>query len=208
MNRQIEERLNKLRQEFAKMANTPFAYFFCPVLFVDEDTELCKAHVVNDALPDSSKQWTVQRKDVDNFFGTMFETALLDLQHNEEGIAAKALMDPDLNRRLQPKILLDGVEVGHYVADREIPSKFGQLHFEHDNRKVTLGIKASREQLAAVNEESDWQFEVIRDLRVPAVVSVLKAAHLTMFALMGYSYALGSGGEWLGHALGSFYRAN
>ena len=155
MNLQIEERLNQLRQEFAKMANRPFEHFFCPFLFVDEKTELCKAHVVNDALPDSSKRWTVQRKDVDNFFGAMFENALLDLQHNEQGIAAKALMDPDLHRRLQPKILLNGVEVDHYVADRQIPSKFGQLHFEHDDRKVTLGIKASREQLAAVNEESD-----------------------------------------------------
>jgi len=38
------------------------------------------------------------------------------------------------------------------------------------------------------------------------LVSVLKAAQLTMFERIGYSYALQLGGAWLGHALGAFFR--
>jgi hypothetical protein len=65
----------------------------------------------------------------------------------------------------------------------------------------------SKEILVA-NTDLNLQFEVFRDLRVQAVVSILKAAHLTMFELLGYTYALSPGGAWLGQLLGKFYLKN
>ncbi len=208
MNAQVADRLDRLRRDYSGVVGHPFQHFFCPILFVDEETELCRAHVVNKAFTDSSRRWTVQRKDVDNFFGSVFEGGFVDLKFNKAGVAVKALVEPDLYRRLQPKILLDGVEVEHFIATRQIPEGSAELHLEHDLGRVRLGLKMAPDRLATVNQSSDWQFEVRRDLRVPAVVSILKAAHLTMFELLGYAYALRPDGAWLGNVLGSFFLAN
>jgi hypothetical protein len=138
----------------------------------------------------------------------MFEAEFVDLQFDETGVAAKAFVEPGLYRRLRPRVLLDGVAIEHFVANGVVPKEFGELRVEHDLGQVTLGLKMSPERLASVNEQSDWQFEVSRDVRVPAVVSVLKAAHLTMFELLGYAYALAPNGVWMGQMLGSFYLEN
>jgi hypothetical protein len=200
----VLESLEKLRTDFQRVVGKPFRYFFCPFLFIDEKTELCQAHIVNSAFPDTSPSWTVQRKDVDNFFGSIFESDFINLKYNEPGIAEKALLDPDLYRRLRPKILLDGDEVEHYPANGPVPKKFAEFRIDHAKGSRKFGLKISATPMT-INEHSDWKFEVFKDIRLPAIVSVLKAAHLTMFALMGYTYALGKGGFWLGQVLGSFY---
>jgi hypothetical protein len=40
--RQLED----LRLDFQKNTGSPFEYFYCPILYLDEKTELCEAHVV------------------------------------------------------------------------------------------------------------------------------------------------------------------
>jgi hypothetical protein len=120
----------------------------------------------------------------------------------------KAFVDPQLYKSLRPQVILDGARIDHFVANGPIPSHWAALEFRHDRDEVRLGLKMTPDRLASVTREFDWQFEVSRDLRVPAVVSVLKAAHLSMFELLGYSYALRPGGLWLGHVLGEFYREN
>lgn len=208
MHPDLSERIEALRQDFAGIAGRPFRHFFCPILFVDEEVELCKAHVVNRAFASSSRRWTVQRKDVDNFFGSAFESAFVSLQSNQPGIAMKAFVDPQLYRDLRPQVILDGSPVEHFVANGPVPSQWAELQLHHENGEVRLGLKMPADRIASVTQASDWQFEVSRDLRVPAVVSVLKAAHLTMFELLGYSYALQPDGLWLGHVLGEFYLKN
>ena len=207
MKPKIIKRLNALQRDFVSVVGQRFNYFFCPILFVDEETELCEAHIVNEAFTTTSRKWTLQRKDVDNFFGTMFESAFVDLQFNKPGVVYKALLQSDLHQRLRPKILLDGVEVEHFVAKGPIPNDFAELQLEHNQDSVRLGLKMPKDRLA-LSTDLDIKFEVSRDLRVPAVVSLLKAAHLTMFELLGYTYSLGPGGIWLGQLLGTFYAQN
>jgi hypothetical protein len=49
----------------------------------------------------------------------------------------------------------------------------------------------------------DW------DCTAPATASLIKAAHLTLFCLIGYSYALSAAGEYVGHQiLRQFYLQN
>jgi hypothetical protein len=207
MKPKIIKRLDALQRDFTSVVGQRFSHFFCPILFVDEETELCEAHIVNKAFAATSRRWTLQRKDVDNFFGTMFEGAFVDLQFNKPGLAYKALMQPDLYRRFRPKVLLNSIGVEHFVATGPVPTEFAELQLELDQDSIRLGMKMPKERLA-VNTDLDLQFEVSRDLRVPAVVSILKAAHLTMFELLGYTYALGPGGAWLGRVLGAFYLQN
>jgi len=76
MSADFQAKLEKLRSDYHQVRGAPFSHFFCPVLFSDEDVPLCKAHIVNLVFPDSSRIWTVQRKDVDNFYGSTFEADL------------------------------------------------------------------------------------------------------------------------------------
>ena len=45
-----------------------------------------------------------------------------------------------------------------------------------------------------------------KDVRISALVSLIKSAHLTLFEILGYRYALSTGGYFIGHdILGKFY---
>jgi len=94
----LEKRLEELRADFASLTGAPFQHFFCPVLFVDEDAALCKGHVVSQAFPSSTRRWTVQRKDVDSFYGSYFETDFQALLYREGGTPASVLFDKKLSR--------------------------------------------------------------------------------------------------------------
>lgn len=185
----------------------PFSHFFCPVLFRDEDSPLCQAHIVNVAFPESSRRWTLQRQDVDNFYGSVFESDFVDLQHGRVGVAAEAFVNPALYKRLRPKILLHGREVEHFFVKGPVPKQFTQIVFESSGRTVRLALKLSPGELAS-KANANWQIEVCKDIRLPAIVSVLKAAHLTLFEMLGYRYALSLGGRYLGQLLGEFFLQN
>ena len=58
-------------------------------------------------------------------------------------------------------------------------------------------------------EYQEWEIRTERDLRLPAFVSLLKAAKLSMLSMFGYRYALSDAGRFVGGDLrGNFYRAN
>jgi hypothetical protein len=54
-----------------------------------------------------------------------------------------------------------------------------------------------------------WQISVEGDFRLCSLVTIIKAAYLTLFRLMGYPYALSTAGLSVGYyMLGRFYREN
>ena len=54
-----------------------------------------------------------------------------------------------------------------------------------------------------------WEIVVSEDIRVQALVSLIKGAHLTLFELLGYRYALSAGGRFVGRdILGEFFTQN
>jgi hypothetical protein len=54
-----------------------------------------------------------------------------------------------------------------------------------------------------------WRIAIEKDIRLPALVSVIKAAYLTVFVMLGYSYALSAGGRLVGwDILGKFFLRN
>ena len=56
------------------------------------------------------------------------------------------------------------------------------------------------------NIDGKWEILIDKDVRLPALVSLLKTAHLTLFHLLGYRYALSAGGYFLGKTvLGEFF---
>jgi hypothetical protein len=209
MNKKMKNKLAALNAEFTSVCGRPFSHFYCPVLFRDEPADLIQGHIINEAFLNSDRRWTVQRKDVDNFFGTMFESDFVALAERDKHDLFEVLADKNLSRKLRPKILKDGVPVRHYKPNDTIPDQHSAITLENSGASsVPLALKIHpNEMLDSV--DAHWEIETQRDLTLPALVSLLKAAHLTLFELLGYHYALSSGGLFLGRdVLGKFFLEN
>jgi hypothetical protein len=208
MNADVQSKLEKLRDDYSQIRGQPFGHFFCPILFKDEDVPLCQAHIVNLAFTDSARDWTVQRKDVDNFYGSVFEADFVGIQYHENRNLGNTITDKKLSKRFNPKILVDGEPVEFYVADGDIPKHFARVEFDNDEEITRLGIKMSSEDMLAAMGKN-WEIAISKDVRIPALVSLIKAAHLTLFEMLGYHYALSTGGYFVGHQiLGEFFLRN
>lgn len=57
-------------------------------------------------------------------------------------------------------------------------------------------------------EDKHWEIEISLDVRLSLAFTVLKAAHLSLFHIHGYHYALGAAGRFLGSILGDFFKQN
>ena len=205
MNAQLMSDLELLRADYASVTGHPFEHFYCPILYRDDDTGLCRAHVINKAFSDSDRQQTIQRADVDSWYGSLFEADFLPVQMKDKSIARQAVTDPDLGRRFNPKFTKDGEVVQHYTPSGPVPEYHTRVELDVDGQPVPLGLKLSPSELLDARDKK-WEILVEKDLRLPALVSVLKAAHLTMFHLLGYRYALSVGGRFLGKTvLGDFF---
>ncbi len=205
MNPQLMRRLQLLKADYTLATGRQFEHFYCPILYRDDDTEPCRAHVINKAFSDSDRQWTIQRADVDNWYGALFEADFLAIQMKDKSIAGQALTDRELARRFRPKLTKDGEEVQHYLASDPVPVYHTKVESDIDGQTVQRRLKLSpSELLDALGKQ--WEIRVEKDLRLPALVSILKAAHLTMFHLLGYRYALSADGHFLGKkVLGDFF---
>ena len=161
---------------------------------------------MNKAFPDSSRGWTIQRKDVDEFFGAHFESEFVGLQHLPLVRSNEILVDKDAARHLKPRLFLDGQPVEHYVpGSNSTPPHFSQVIVDSARGPVPLVLKLHPDVTVA-SENSQWRIVVEKDLRIAALVSLLKAAHLTLFDMLGYGYALSAAGHYLGRdILGKFF---
>ncbi len=196
-------KLAELNADFEVVTGRPFQHFYRPVLYHDDDVELCQAHLMNQAFPDACRRWTVQRKDVDNFFGSMFESAFVALRHRGRPRTPDLLVDKIAAQG--PKVFLDGRPVEHYVSKGPVPSQFSPFIVDGPDGPARLAVKMEPDATLAA-ADGKWEIRIDRDLRLPAVVSLLKSAHLTLFEMLGYHYALSAGGAFLGRTvLGDFF---
>lgn len=211
MDQRLKAKIEVLRKDHENASGKAFNYFWCPILFIDEDTDLCIAHIVNQAFPNSDnseRAWTVQRKDVDNFYGAMFEADFVAIKYKEMPITGNVIVNKELFQQLNPKILLDGKDVDFFVAKDKVPSKYSLLTVEGDEETVDVGIKIPPADFQKAIE-GKWEIDVSKDVRLQALVSLIKAAHLTLFELFGYHYALSAAGRFVGHdILGTFFLQN
>lgn len=193
----LRKALPILKADFAKVTGREFNHFFCPILFADEDVELCEAHIVNQAFENIAGISTVQRKDVDSFYGSRFESDFVDIERLGSINVFDVLRDRTLSRRLRPTIYVDDQPVDWFVSQRR--------KLDVPDSDVVFGIKVVPGEIPTL-KTGRWEVEVRKDLRLPVLVSAIKAAHLSMFRVLGYSYALSAAGHFVGQRiLGDFY---
>lgn len=207
MKHNLKQRISKLRSDFEEVTGDSFDHFYCPLLFKDENVPLCRAHVINQVFPGSDRAWTIQRSDVDSFFGTNFEadfTAVKDIQ----GSADPERYFTNPNPRLRSRLFAGEQEVEYFIAEDTVPDQFSLMEVRDTTKPVMLGLKMPPDAVAAQPRDG-WRWEVSLDVRLCATVSLIKAAHLTMFHILGYRYALSAAGRYVGHdVLGEFFENN
>jgi hypothetical protein len=204
----VSKAIERLRADYViATGESPFKHFFCPILHVDEDVELCAGHVINESIPGSSRKCVVQRKDVDGFFGSIVEsdfTTVLEVN----GKTIDDLVESDeLRGKVRLSVNVDGRSISHNEPRRrDISQEHSLVNIgKRDGGFLTLALKVSAEEL---NDATHLRLTVDKDYTAHAVASLLKAAHLTMFSIMGYKYVFGPSGQDTARILRDFYLIN
>jgi hypothetical protein len=203
----MDRQLEFLRDDFKRVTGSAFSHFYCPILYQDEPTALCEGHIINKAFPGSNRATIIQRADVDNFYGRVFESEFVKLKHKGRR-AFDFLSDPELKHSGRPEVFVDGEVVEYFVPKSDVPSQFVEVNIETANGFVPIALKINPDKFLP---DANTKFEIEIKIKVwtPAIVSLLKAAHLTLFRLLGYQYVFSAGGRFLGNdILGSFYLKN
>ena len=203
----VEHHLKALREDFASIEEKPFNYFFCPILHEDAEVPLCMGHVINEAFSNSFRGSVVQRQDVDSFFGAIVEADFTNTVRAKSAPAGVALLDPEMSKKLQQKIIVNEEEWKTYTYRGSSTPQHSKVLFHlGDGAVLRRVVKKSPAEIDAL-ESRTFEMTIGKDCRVAALVSLVKAAHLTLFKLLGYAYALSAPGIEIGRdTLGKFYR--
>jgi hypothetical protein len=204
----IEENLKVLREDYARVEGKSFDHFFCPILFKDEDVPLCMGHIVNEAIPNSFGGCVVQRQDVDNWYGALAEADFVNHIQIRSMNPDEILGDPSSRRKYRPQMVVNGEVWEHYEYQGEkFPDHHTPVSFQIGKEKfIPWVVKKQPEEIEA-QEQFPVELRLGKDCRLAAFVSLVKAAHLTLFKRMGYSYALSPSGQAIGHGmLGKFFK--
>lgn len=206
---EIKKQLDHFQREFTQINGHPFKHFHCPILQVDEPVDFCLGHVVNDKIPGASQIRVIQRKDVDNWYGTHFEADLVAFHKARSAEISKILADTTIINKLNPTISVEGEPVQHHIYNGNLSPKHTQLKMQSGNDvPVTLVLKMPPQEVDALIEKR-WRIDIHGDFRICNVVSMIKAAYLTLFQMLGYSYSNTAAGWNVGkHMLGKFYLEN
>lgn len=197
------------RADFESVCGRPFEHFYCPLLYRDEPVALCEGHILNRAFYSAARTTVIQREDIDGWYGSMFEAEWVLIQERGQHTLPEILSDMELRRKLKPQFWVDGRRVDYYVAgSNPVPKEHSPVIIEEVQKPLQFVMKIDPAEVNS-NTDARWEVSVERDLRLSALVSLLKAAHLTLFHLFGYRYVFSPGGRLLGHeALGRFFAEN
>jgi hypothetical protein len=192
-----------LRRDFARNnKGRPFDHFFCPMLLKDEKTELILGHVVNEEFKPEFK--IQQRQDIDSWYGSMFEGDFLTLVRHQEGVITDLFVPKKPPPRgLRPVLKAGEEEIRYYpLKDDDLPiNEHTLMEINTKNGPfMRLGLKKAPEEVLALTRLK-WHTEVFGDFRVAALVSMIKAAYLTLFWKLGYKYALSTAGLSVGRSI-------
>ena len=156
---------------------------------------MCRAHIVNESFPESDRKWTIQRADVDSWFGSMFEADFVKLKYREKLKVLDVLADPEPTRQLRPKFTLDGEEVEHYAVTGPVPDRFSPVLVDHESepgRKVlgdffdrTVELSRSDALLGARNHFKEFR-NLVRPI-VPPTTDLAGTVTAGLFHLCRYS---------------------
>jgi hypothetical protein len=203
---EVKRRVEVLRADYQLEVGYAFEHFYCPILHVDQATELLRGHVINEKL--GYNLWVPQRRDLDSFYGTAAEADFIAAVQDHSKTALEKWLDPKMNRRHKPRLMLKGEEVQHYFTEKPANVPAGHTSVKMvgpaGETLCNFAIKKSQEDLKSLQAET-CQIVVNQDYRPAVIASVLKAAHLTMFHLLKYRHVFSPAGLYLASILREYF---
>ena len=164
--------MNELRSARGRIRSS----FFCPILMVEEEAELCRGHVLPRAV--GGDRWVVQRKDVDNFYGTFA---------NADFVHGLKLRTSDPNEMLQ------------HVRKHKLR---GRIRVE--SPQFPPGRHRIDDLIPGV-VDGDYDVRLRFDIEYQTLLSCIHTAHLGHFREMGYRYVASKTGGFLADLLRTVY---
>lgn len=202
----LPTRVEACRIDYQSTTGKPFEHFFCPILMRDEPADLCRGHIINAAFSTCGK-WVPQRRDLDAFYGSVVEADLISAVEDRAKDPRRMLFDSTLRRKHRPRLEFEGKDMGFYFPKTDnIPSQHTLVHVEdrEGNKVCNFAMKVAHEQMLAIDGK-EIQVVVERDFRPPVIASILKAAHLTLFRMLGYRHVFSPTGIYAADILRQFF---
>ncbi|HZZ80641.1 MAG TPA: hypothetical protein VFE62_19210 [Gemmataceae bacterium] len=150
----VAKRLPSHQDDFTWVTGKPFNHFFCPLLHEDQRAELCMGHVINEACPGSFGGRVVQRKDVDSWYGRVFEADFITRVRLSTMGLDKAMQDPRLRKKIPIRLFVGDVEVENFHDNGvEVRGQTSVTFEVVPGVLVSRKVKKSREELEALKGE-------------------------------------------------------
>ena len=166
--------------------------FLCPILQLEERVPLCKGHIVPKAV--RGRTWVVQRKDVDNFYGSFAEA---DFIH---GVRLRAMLTFE---DAMQYVLKHGLA---RRADLSIHDGEGAKATVHPARKGDGGQEVVVRSLdGSIDLDGDLSLSINFDAAQETLLTCLHTAHLGNFEGSGYRYATSRSGRFVANLLRDVY---
>jgi hypothetical protein len=207
LNEQTRNLLERHRADYAEVTGKPFEHFFCPIMFEDTPAQLIRGHIINEAFKGSPGAWVIQRGAADHFFGGFFEGDFEVTQHLLDATPMDCLFNKKLYAAVPPTLSIADRERRYFIwRNTRPPQGYEIVILDYNGQEMRLCVEAIPDELRT--HPLNWSIPR-KDFRIPALVSLIKAAYLSMFSLFGYRYVLSHAGRFIGeNILGTFYRAN
>lgn len=189
--------------DYCKVVGTASSDFVCPIT-LEPCTDLIDGHILNVALRKASRRTVIQCKDVDNYYGSTVEPELVrHLNFNQ-------LSDADIvraNRNIQVRFT-DGTRAGAFAATgkkaKQAARKFESIRVPLGDEEVQVFIIADRGD-PRLRDSIELE-GIIQSFPAHWTAAMLKAAHLTMFEMIGYAAVLNPMGDVLRNTLSRYYK--
>ena len=166
--------------------------FHCPILQREELAVLCKGHIVSQAV--RGRRWVVQRKDVDNFFGSFAEAGFIHGVRLRSKLTFEDSVDYVLTHRLARR------------ADLSIEDGGGSKASVHPTGKRAGGWEvAVRPQGSELDLGGDLSMSMRLDVRYETLLALMHTAHLGLFEGARYAYATSRSGRFVANLLRDVY---
>ena len=198
----LDDRKLLFNRDFKKLTGRRPSHFHCPILGVDQKTELIKGHII----PENQKVsniWIPQRADVDAFYGTAAEADFDFAARAKTGsVSVEDLFTGKEPRGPKIHLELEGEELPYFLpqSTENLPDDFtvGKLEMSSGSRDIAFKVS---EDVLFKQETRELKLRIDRDFTPEMAATVLKAAHLTMFAIDGYSWFFSAAGQLLSDIL-------
>ena len=182
------------------------SHFLCPILLEESpQVELIDGHILPQALRTASRATVLQRKDVDNFFGSKIEPALIEFVNSVTLTKSEFLERADginiVSENAGPLEL--------FVPNRKSTPPFPKIGLK-DSKGNVIGsphVKGSLDALGGSSGTAEVRGRM--SFHKPSIDgAILKSAHLALFRLAGYRWALSPAGQYTSDPLRRFVRSD